>query len=252
MYPVLPFGPITIPTGPLVALIAVTIGLEIAGRFGRQLQLSIDDVWNTGLLWVLVNLIVARLWNVIQFWPIYIAEPWLMMSLRPSGFVWSAGLVAGLVAAYGYLWRRALSPLPMTVALTAGATTAAALWTAGAFLTGSLIGLPSALPWSLPYYGVLRHPIALYYATAFALIVLSGWFMVGKVAAGRLLLLWMLAVGVVLLFVSAYEEGGYTIAGFRANQLIGLLVALIACWGLAQRPVERKVSTTEAEQPLAE
>lgn len=235
MYPVLPFGPITIPTGPLVALIALTLGLEVAGRFGRRLQLSSDDVWNTGLLWVLVGLIVARLWNVIQFWSIYIAEPWLMLSLRPSGFVWNAGVVAGLVAAYIYLWRRALHPLPMTVALAAGALVAAALLAVGALLTGSLIGLPTDLPWALPYFGILRHPVALYYACGLVLLVLGGWFGVGKVPAARLLLLWTLGVGMVLLLAGAYEEEGRSMAGFRLNQLLGLLIALIACLGLARR-----------------
>jgi phosphatidylglycerol---prolipoprotein diacylglyceryl transferase len=235
MYPVLPFGPITIPTGPLVALVACTLALEVAGRFGRRLQLSIDDVWNTGLLWMLVGLIVARLWNVIQFWSIYLAEPWLMLSLRPSGFVWSAGIVAGVVAAYVYLWRRALQPLPMTVALAGGALVAAALLAAGALLTGALVGLPTEIPWALPYYGVLRHPVALYYAGGFALLVLGGWFAVGKTPAGRLMLFWMLGVGVVLLLAGAYEEEGRTVAGLRVTQLLGMVIALAACLGLARR-----------------
>lgn len=239
MYPVLPFGPITVPTGPLVALVAVTLGLEVAGRFGRRLHLAMDDVWNTGLLWVLVGLIVARLWNVIQFWPVYMAEPWLILSLRPSGFVWSAGAVVGLAAAYIYLWRRALHPLPMTVSLAAGALVAAAFLTAGALLTGNLVGLPTDLPWALPYYGVLRHPVALYFAAGLALLILGGWFGIGKASAGRLLLLWTLGVGVLLLLAGAYEEDGRAMAGLRVTQLFGLLVALVACLGLAQRTETR-------------
>ena len=239
MYPVLPFGPITIPTGPVVALVAVTLGLEIAGRFGRRLQLSVDDVWNTGLLWVLVSLIVARLWNVIQFWAVYWTEPWLILSLRPSGFVWSVGMVAGVVAAYAYLWRRALPPLPISAALAAGALVAAALGAAGAFLTGALIGLPSELPWALPYFGVLRHPVALSYAVGLVLLLVSGWWLSKRLVTGRLLLLWALGVGLLLLLVGAYEEGSRTILSLRLNQCIGLFVALVACWSLAQRPLTK-------------
>jgi prolipoprotein diacylglyceryltransferase len=86
MYQALPFGPVTLPTGPLLAMLAVFLGLETAGRFGRRLGLRTDDVWNTGLLAVLAGLIVARLWNVFQFWYVYTAEPLLIVSLRPSGF----------------------------------------------------------------------------------------------------------------------------------------------------------------------
>ncbi len=236
MYPALPFGPLTIPTGPLVILLALTIGLEVAGRFGRRLHLAIDDVWNTGLIWVVVSLIVARLWNVIQFWAIYRAEPWLIISLRPSGFVWSAGLLAGLVVAYSYLWRRALDPLPVTVALTAGGLVAAALMAAGTFLTGSLIGVPTELPWALAYYGVLRHPVSFYYAIGFNLIAVSGWYTIRRFSLGRVLLLWMLAVGLLLLIVGAYVEESATLATLRTSQLLGLIVALVASLALTQRP----------------
>ncbi len=246
MYPALPFGPLTIPTGPLVLLLALTLGLEVAGRFGRRLHLSIDDVWNTGLIWVFVSLIVARLWNVIQFWSIYVAELWLIISLRPSGFVWSAGLPVGLIIAYAYLWRRAIDPLPMTVALAGGSIVTAAIVTAGTFLTGTLIGIPTELPWALAYYGILRHPIAFYYAFGFLLIAVAGWYTVNKLSLGRVLLLWMLEIGLLLLVVGAFAEDSATLAGLRTSQVLGLLVALGACLSLAQR------ATVQAEPVVRE
>lgn len=256
MYPALPFGPITIPTGPLVALVAVTVGLEVAGRFGRRLHIAIDDVWNTGLLATLATVIVARLWNVIQFWGAYSAEPWLILSLRPSGFVWNAGLIAGVIVAYLYLLRRALPPLPVAAALASGVLTAVAIFTAGAFLTGSLVGLPTTLPWALPYYGVLRHPVAFYYALGFALLVLVGWLLMRRISAGRLLLLWLLGSGLLLLWLAAYEEGSHTFLSLRVNQLWGLGLALAACLGLARAGVKTPLQTTapeakELESPLA-
>ncbi|MBX3013897.1 MAG: prolipoprotein diacylglyceryl transferase [Caldilineaceae bacterium] len=236
MYPVLPFGPMTIPTGPLVALVALTVGLEVAGRVGRRLHLSTDDVWNIGLVSISVSLIVARLWNVIQFWEVYLAEPGLILSLRPSGFVWSAGLAAGLIVAYAYLWRRSLAPAPMAVTFAAGALSAAALLASGAFLTGSLIGLPTDLPWALPYYGVLRHPVALYYALGFVLLLVGGAALLNKATHGRLLLLWLLGSGLLAVGVGAYQEGGELFMSLRVSQVVGLLVALAATLGLARRP----------------
>lgn len=179
-------------------------------------------------------MLVARLWNVLQFWAVYRTEPWLILSLRPSGFVWSAGLAAGVIAAYIYLWRRALPPLPMSAALAGGAIAAASLGAAGAFLTGSVIGLPSAMPWALPYYGVLRHPVALYYAVGLALLVGTGWVLLNHLSVGRLLLLWLFGVGLLFLWVGAYEEGSQTILSFRVNQLLGLIIALASCLALAR------------------
>ncbi len=100
MYPSLPFGPLSLPTGPVLALIAFWVALETAARFGKGLGLHSDDVWNVGLAALLTGLIVARLWNVFQFREVYFAEPFLVFSLRPSGFVWPPGIIAASIVAY--------------------------------------------------------------------------------------------------------------------------------------------------------
>lgn len=234
MYPVLPFGPITIPTSPIVALIAVTIGLELAGRYGRRLGLRIDDVWNTGLLTMLLGLIVARLWNVIQFWPIYVAEPWLIISLRPSGFALLPGIVGGVVSAYIYMIRHALSPARVIAALGIGLTAAAVLIFAGTYLTGEIIGLPSRMPWALAYYGEKLHPVALYYAGGIGLVLLWQWLQPLPSSPLRILLQLCFGVGLVLLVTGAYEADPAVVMGWRRMQLIGLAAALTAALLLAR------------------
>ena len=143
MYPALPFGPITLPTGPIFALLAIYFGLDTAARFGRRLGLRADDVWNAGLLALLAGLIVARLWNVIQFWYVYAPEPMLILSPRPSGFTLWPGLLGALVVAYAYLLWRALSPVKMAAAFAVGWLMAAGILAVGAFLTGTMTGLTS-------------------------------------------------------------------------------------------------------------
>ena len=110
MYPTLPFGPLSFPTGPILAILAIIVGLEVAGRYGRKLGLHPDDVWNTGLIAFASGLIVARLWNVFQFSHIYRAEPNLILSLRPSGFAFWPGVVAALIGGYAYLLYRRAGP----------------------------------------------------------------------------------------------------------------------------------------------
>ncbi|MCB0187058.1 MAG: prolipoprotein diacylglyceryl transferase [Caldilineaceae bacterium] len=234
MFPVLPFGPVTVPTGPVVLLIAVTIGLELAGRYGRRLGLSIDDVWNTGLLAILGGLILARLWNVIQFWPIYLAEPWLMISIRPSGFALIPGLAAGVVTAFGYFVARALDPRPMVAALLMGATTALAIIQAGMLLTGELLGTLSDVPWAINYYGELRHPVALYYAIGLSMLVYVLWILPVPSLPGRIILMLCLGIGLVYLAGGAFEYNPRLIAGLRFKQLGGLILALFAAIRLSQ------------------
>lgn len=235
MYPVLPFGPLTVPTGPIVLLIATTLGLECAGRYGRRLGLSADDVWNTGLLTILAGLIVARLWNVIQFWPIYLAEPLLIVSIRPSGFVLLPGLIAGLMAAFAYLFRRALSPAPMTAALAIGLTVALAIWQAGQLLTGDLLGVQTVVPWAVNYYGESRHPVALYYAGGLVLLVGVVWLLADRQRPLQIVLYLLLGSGLIYLTMAAFEYNASTIGGVRTKQLTGFLVALTVALVLAYR-----------------
>src|SRR4051812_33856848 len=120
MVPVISFEQLTLPTGPIITFFAVLLGLEVTGRYGRRLGLSPDDLWNTGLLALLAGVIVARLWNIIEFWDIYLSEPLLILSMRPGGFVLWPGIVAALIAAYLYLLRKALHPGRVAAAFTIG------------------------------------------------------------------------------------------------------------------------------------
>lgn len=242
MYPVLPFGPFTIPTSPIVILIAMTVGLEIAGRYGRRIGIAIDDLWNIGLLTILIGLIVARLWNVIQFWPVYVAEPWLIVSMRPSGFVALPGFVASAITVFGYLLYRALDPLPVVAALSVGATSALAIIQAGQLFSGELLGIESTLPWAVNYYGELRHPVALYYGGGLALLVLLLYSLPAGVDPARTIFFLLLGGGIIYLIAGAFEYNAPIWAGLHIKQVIGLGLALFASLQLARARTRRDPS----------
>lgn len=233
MYQALPLGPITLPTGPIFAMLAVFLGLETAGRFGRRIGLRTDDVWNTGLIAVLVGLIVARLWNVFQFWYVYSAEPTLIFSLRPSGFALLPGLIAAFVAAYGYMLRHALSPSRIAAAFSVGFLVAAAIISVSDFLTGVILGLPSDLPWARPYYGDMQHPAALYRAVGFMISIVVVWPLANARKPGRTVGHVGLATGLVVLFADAFAANSPLTGDFRTSQLVGLALALVSAAWLA-------------------
>lgn len=234
MYPVLPFGPFTVPTGPVIILIATTIGLELAGRLGRRLGLATDDVWNTGLIAILAGLIVARLWNVFQFWPVYLAEPLLIVSLRPSGFILLPGLIAALVFGYGYLIYRELEPKSVAASLLVGVVCAWAIIEAGGMLTGQPLGTQTTVPWALHYYGEPRHPVSLYYGVSLAALVICLWPFTPKTKPTQLILYLLLGVGIVYLVFSSFEDNTSTFSTIRLKQIGGFAVALLATFMLSR------------------
>jgi phosphatidylglycerol---prolipoprotein diacylglyceryl transferase len=234
MYPTLPFGPLSLPTAPIVALLAITLGLEIASRYGRRLGLAPDDVWNTGLIAIFSGLIVARLWNVLEFWSIYLQEPSLLLSIRPSGFVFGPGVVAALIAAYLFMLRKALDPPRVLAAFTVGLVAAGIVLAIGAFLTGTLLGTLSEGPWALPYFGELRHPVSLYQAAGLWLLFVLLWLRRDRQHPGRTVLLAALGYALLRLVTDAFVEGGADLRGLRVSQMGALLAALLLIGLLAR------------------
>lgn len=249
MYPTLPFGPLSLPTAPLVILVAATLALEIASRYGRRLGLPADDVWNTGMMALLAGLVVARLWNVVQLWPIYLDEPALILSLRPSGFVFLPGLVAALLVAYANLLRRALDPVRMAAAFAVGMLAGGVVLSAGAYLTGSVVGTTSDVPWALPYFGEPRHPVALYQAGLIWLLFVVLWLRRESDRPGRTVLLAGLGYALIRLFTDAFVDEPVLLGSLRRSQVVALAAALLFTLLLARTAKPAVVGPPEANRP---
>jgi phosphatidylglycerol:prolipoprotein diacylglycerol transferase len=235
MYPTLPLGPLAIPTGPVLAILAVILTLDIAGRYGARLGIEPDDIWNVGLIALTAALIVARLWNVFQFWYIYQSEPLLIFSIRPSGFAFWPGIITAIVAGYAYLLRRALDPVRVIAALAVGTVAGSIITGISGFATGTLMGTTSDLPWLPSYFGETRHPVGLYRAIASALLYVLLWLGADHKRPGRVLLLALLGYSLIRLFTDSFLAETPHLAGIRISQLLALTVALVVLLILARQ-----------------
>lgn len=255
MFPSLPLGPITLPTGPIVALIAAYLGLDIAARFGRRFALRVDDVWNAGLIGLAAGLVAARLWTVAPFWYIYADEPALIVSLRPSGFAFWPGAVAALVAAYAYLLWRALDPVKMAAAFGAGLLVGAAILAVGDYLTGTVTGVAGDLPWALPYYGEMQHPAGLYRAVGMLLVLAAVILTDEPARPAKSIFVAGLGWGLVHLVADGFTANADLIGGLRTSQVVGFIVAAVcaALLGIDKKPQSREGAKnheeTEARSP---
>lgn len=234
MYNTLPFGPVSLPTGPVFALIAAMAALEIAGRTGRRFRLHADDVWNTGLLALLAGLIVARFWTIIQFWPVYRAEPMLIFSPRPSGFAFWPGLIAAVIAGYLFMLRRALDPAPVLASLSVGIAAGGIVFNISAWLTGSALGAPSNLPWATRHFLEHVHPVGLYRAAGLALVVAIALWTLRPDRPWRTIWTVVLGAALVHLLCDAFLADPALMGLARRSQVVALGVAVVASLALAR------------------
>lgn len=251
MYPTLPFGPLELPTAPVLAIFAVVLALDVAGRYARRLGIHPDDLWNVGLIALASGLIVARLWNVFQFWPIYRAEPILIFSIRPSGFEFWPGLIAAVLAGYAYLLYRALDPVRVAAALAVGGLAGGMLLAISGHATGAILGTHTAVPWALPYFGEMRHPAGLYQMVGLAFLSIGLWLVGDTTRPGRVALLAVLGYSLLRLITDSFVDNGVLIGGFRRSQIVALIAALAASFALARRSAPAAPSTVEPAPPAA-
>jgi phosphatidylglycerol---prolipoprotein diacylglyceryl transferase len=251
VYPVIPFGPLSLPTTPILALLAVWLGLDMMARYGQRLDLDGDDLWNLGLIALAAGLIVARLWHVVQYWEIYRAQPLLIISIRPGGLSFWPGLTATAVAAYTYMLWRALDPVPIAAAAGVGLVASGLVLEISAFLSGAAIGTLSDLPWALPYFGETRHPVALYRAAGLLLLLAGLWKWDDARRPSRVLLLAGLGYSLIRLIADAYLADVALLSSFRISQVAALVAALIFSLLLARAGHVPEPHNTPEEDPGA-
>ncbi len=233
MYNSLSLGPVTLPTAPLLAILAALLCLEVAARAGRHFGLRPDDLWNTGMIALLAGLIVARLWNVIQLRDIYAADPWLILSPRPSGFVLLPGIGAALIAGYVNLMRKAIDPMRAAASFALGLAAADVVLEISHYLTGAVVGVPSVGPLAQRYFFETVSPVGLYRAAGMTLVALIGWFTLDARRPARTLWLMVLGYSLTLLLTEPLVRDPALFGMLRGWQALALGLALAASLALA-------------------
>ena len=240
MFPVIRFLGFTLPVGPLFAVLAFYLGSELGARaLGRVAPEQHREKWrelfsNASFIAAAVGLIGARLGYAAQYYPLYLASPQLLLSIRPSTLALLPGLLAGGAAGLFYLNRKAISLAPIADAVAIGATGALAVLSLRNFLTGDDYGAPTDLPWGVNLWLATRHPVQLY-EMAFLLVVLVMLWRYHPLAwPGETFWLLIALYSFTELFVEAFRANFSTwFMGVRVVQVIALAMLLVALYVLS-------------------
>ncbi len=107
------------------------------------------------------------------------------------------------------------------------------------------------MPWALPYFGEMLHPVALYRAVGLIVVLLVVWWRLDRTRPQRTLYLGGLGWGLVHLIADGFAANAPITGTFRTSQVIGLVLALVCTVLLARDKPKPAIVTPEATQAEA-
>ena len=180
MHPILfQFGGIPIYTYGVLVAAGVLLSLWYGRRQAPRAGVDPDKLWNMGIYFVLVALLVAKIWLVLSAWDYYLANPREIFSVATfqSGGTFYGGVLGGVLTILLYTYFQKMPLLPTLDTCAAALPIGHAIGRLGCFFAGCCYGKPTTAPWGVTFtnptaatlagtpLGVHLHPTQLYEAS---------------------------------------------------------------------------------------
>jgi len=232
MVPYLRLGPFLLPMASLSLLIGVWLGSWISEKRAVRLGIKSELISNLIFIGLIAGLIGARLAYSARFINAYIANPLGLFALTPNTLSIPEGFIIGLITAFIYGQRKKLGIRLALDALAPGLAVFLVFLGLAHLLSGDAFGTPSGTPWSIYLWNEYRHPTQIY-EILLALIIL---FIILKyplqAGSGRDFWLVIALSSAARLFLEAFRGDSMIWYGFRATQIIALIVLIVSLWML--------------------
>lgn len=239
MYPVLlQLGPIKIFTYGFLLALAFISALYFAGREARRRGGEPQVIYDLGFYIVIAAIIGSRVFHVILKWHLFADRPWEIFYLWQGGLAFQGGLVAGLLTAIFYIWRRRLPFWDTLDILAVGMPFGQFVGRLGCFMAGCCHGKPTSLPWGVAFThpetlayprGVPLHPTQLYESfLALGVFFVLQWLAPRQRFPGQLLATYFLLAGSVRFLVEFWrgdDRGPAVFLTLPVTQVVALGIA---------------------------
>jgi phosphatidylglycerol:prolipoprotein diacylglycerol transferase len=136
----------------LIVMAAIALGVWLGAREAARKGFIKDDIYNGALAVVLVGLIGARLFHVIDHWPDeYAANPISALFIWEGGLAIWGGVIGGLIAVAFLAWRNKWHLPTLLDALAPGLVLGQAVGRIACLITGDAMGKPTTGPLGFAY-----------------------------------------------------------------------------------------------------
>ena len=152
MHPILfTFGGIPIYSYGVLVATGVLISLWYGRRQAPRAGIDPDKLWNMGIYFVLVALLVAKIWLILSAWDFYMANPRYIFSVATfqSGGTFYGGVVGGVLTILLYTHFQKMPLLPTLDTCAAALPIGHAIGRLGCFAAGCCYGKPTAVAWGV-------------------------------------------------------------------------------------------------------
>ncbi|HLE52900.1 MAG TPA: prolipoprotein diacylglyceryl transferase family protein [Anaerolineales bacterium] len=234
MYPYLRLGPFLLQLPLLALLVGVWIGSALAEKEAVRLKLPSATINNLVFIVIIAGIVGARLAYAARYLSVYLANPLSLFALNFNTMAGFDGVLIGLVFAALYGWRKKLPLRPTLDALAPGLAAFMVALSLAHTLSGDAFGAPANLPWSIYLWNEYRHPSQVYETlAALAVLFVAYKKPFGQVGNGTNFLLVVALLSAARIFLEAFRgDSLILLGGFRAAQVIGLIVLAITLYTL--------------------
>jgi prolipoprotein diacylglyceryltransferase len=232
VFPFFRLGPFLLQLPGLALLVGIWIGSSLAEKEAARLKLNVAAVYSLIFFGLIAGVVGARLVYAARYLSAYLANPLGLLALTPATLSPNAGLVIGLAVAALYGRRHGLRLRPTLDALAPGLAAFMVSLGVAHIMSGDAFGAPTRLPWSVYLWDDHRHPSQIYETlAALAVFLVARRRPLSQPVDGINFLLVVALSAAARVFLEAFR-GDSVIwpGGFRAAQVVGLLVLAAALW----------------------
>jgi phosphatidylglycerol:prolipoprotein diacylglycerol transferase len=256
VFPFIRLGPFLLQLPGLALLVGIWIGSSLAEKEAARLKLNVAAVYNLIFFGLVTGIVGARLAYAARYLSAYLANPLGLLALTPATLSPNVGLVVGLAVAGLYGRRHGLPLRPTLDALAPGLAAFIVALGVAHIMSGDAFGAPAQLPWSIYLWDDYRHPSQIYETIATLVVFAVAWKrpLDQPVDGINFLLVVALSVAARVLLEAFRGDSVIWPGGFRAAQVVGLLVLAAALWLMkawAQPTMPRPLFGEETLKPEA-
>ncbi len=246
MFPIINIGPLAIQSSGLIIIIGIWFSLNIVEKYSL-LFVHPDRNFSKVLSWSLISILIfARLSYIIQFPNDFFGSPISIISFNMALFDFASGIVMAAILFVVLNYRNKINFTASLNTITPGLSLFLIFYSLSLLAVGDYFGLPTSLPWGIELWGVIRHPLQIYFMAGASLIFSFVIRQIWLKKINNLFLKFLICLSTLIIFLEYFRGDGLNqIANVNVYQIISFLILTFSLFKLNFPPLQLVLTKDE-------